>query len=165
MFREMRRKNQSFSHQECLRILNERENGVLALLGDGDYPYAVPLNHVLLGEKIYFHCAVEGHKIDAIRSCDKASYCVIDADRVDAEKATTRYRSVIAFGRVRMVEDEAQKRSILMQLGLRFCPGMEDKILSEIDASIARTGVVEFTIEHISGKENKDLARQRRERA
>ena len=165
MFREMRRKNQDIPREACLEILQRRENGVLALLGDGDYPYAVPLNHVCMDEKLYFHCAVEGHKIDAIRRCDKASYCVIDADEVDIAQTTTRYRSVIAFGRVRMVEDEALKRSILMQLGLRFCPGMEDKILSEIDASIARTGVVEFTIEHISGKENKDLARQRRERA
>ena len=165
MFREMRRKNQDIPREACLEILQRRENGVLALLGDGDYPYAVPLNHVCMDEKLYFHCAVEGHKIDAIRRNDKATYCVIDADEVDAEKATTRYRSVVVFGRVRLLEDENEKRRALIALGARFCPGREEAIMQEINESIHYTGVIELTIEHISGKENKDLARQRRERA
>ena len=165
MFREMRRKNQALPREECLRILNEHENGVLALSGDDGYPYTVPLNHSCMDGNIYFHCAVEGHKLDAIRSCDKATVCVIDADEVDAENATTRYRSVVVFGRVRLLEDENEKRRALIALGARFCPGREEAIMQEINESIHHTGVIELTIEHISGKENKDLARQRRQRA
>ena len=161
----MRRIGQELPREECLRILQEHENGVLALQGDEGYPYAVPLNYHYMDERLYFHCAMEGHKIDAIRRCDKASFCIIDADAVDADKATTRFRSLIIFGRVRLLEDEAEKRRALLSLGKRFCPGREAAIQAEIDQSLSHTGVIELTIEHISGKENKDLARERRQRA
>ena len=161
MFREMRRKNQAFSREECLRILESSTDGVLALLGDDGYPYAVPLNHVLLQDKLYFHCALEGHKADAIRNHSKASFCVVAANDVDAEELSTRFRSVIAFGRVRMLEDAAQKRSALMAIGQRFAPGNMDKAMEEIRDSIDRTGIIEFSIEHLSGKESRALAKER----
>lgn len=162
MFREMRRKNQALEHAECLRILNTRESGVMALLGDDGYPYTVPLNHAMMDGKLYFHCAIEGHKVDAIRSCDKASFCVIDADDVDAEELSTRFRSVVAFGRVRMVEEEDLKRRALMAVGEKFAPANMRKAIAEIEESIHRTGIIEFTIEHLSGKESRALARERR---
>lgn len=165
MFREMRRKKQALEYAECLRILNAGESGVLALCGDEGYPYAVPLNHVLMDNKIYFHCAAEGHKIDAIRRCDKASYCVIDADAVDSEELSTRFRSVVAFGRVCMVEDAELKRRALMAIGKRFAPANMQKAMREIDESLHRTGIIEMTIEHIAGKESRALAQERRDRA
>lgn len=77
MFRQMRRKRQELPREECLEILREGTSGVLALLGDGGYPYAVPLSYVYDGGKIYFHSARAGHKLDALRGCDRASFCVI----------------------------------------------------------------------------------------
>lgn len=165
MFREMRRKNQELDRAECLRILKERESGVLALSGDEGYPYAVPLNHVLVDGKLYFHCATEGHKIDAICGCDKASFCVIDADDVDRENYSTRFRSVIVFGRVRLLEDEGEKVRVLTALGNRFCPATPEKTDLEIRDALSRTGVIELTPEHISGKESRALAKERREQA
>jgi len=162
MFREMRRKNQDFSRRECMDILANSTHGVLSLLGDGGYPYGVPLNHVLLGDKLYFHCAMEGHKADAIRGCEKASYCVIDASDVDEENLSTRFRSVIVFGRARMAEDEKTKREALMAVGGKFAPGNMEKAIEEINDSISRTGVIELSIDHISGKESRALARERR---
>lgn len=163
MFREMRRKTQALSRGECLEIFAKNTDGVLSLLGDGGYPYGVPLNHVLLDEKLYFHCAPEGHKADAVCGYDKASYCVIDAREVDARELSTRYRSVIAFGRVRMVEDAETKRSVLMAIGKRFAPGNMTKAQEEIQSSIHHTGIIELTIEHLSGKESRALAKERRE--
>lgn len=84
MFREMRRKKQALSLAECARILYRGTSGVLALSGDGGYPYAVPMSYVYDGEKLFFHSAGSGHKLDAIRRDPKASFCVIDCDRVDA---------------------------------------------------------------------------------
>ena len=165
MFREMRRNNQALDRDECLRIFKTRENGVLALSGDNGYPYAVPLNYVYADEKLYFHCAIEGHKIDAIRSCDKASFCVIDADAVDREAYTTHFRSVIAFGRVHIVEDEEEKIRALVALGNGFCPAAPEKTVMEIRGAISRTGIIEMTLEHISGKESGALAKARREQA
>ena len=75
---------------------------VLALLGDNDYPYAVPISYVYDDGKVYFHSAKSGHKIDAIQRTAKASFCVIDEDLVVPEEYTTYFRSVIAFGRIRL---------------------------------------------------------------
>lgn len=164
MFREMRRKAQALTEATCMEILENSQNGVLALLGDDDYPYTVPLNHVCMNGRLYFHCAVEGHKVEAISGHDKASYCVIDADDVDGETLSTRFRSVIVFGRVRMVQDTALKRAALMAIGRRFAPANMEKAVEEINESLQRTGIIELSIEHISGKESRALAREQRER-
>ena len=104
MFREMRRKKQALPEEQCRRILEEGEYGVLALLGEGGYPYAVPLNYALCGGKLYFHCAREGHKIDAIRGCKKASFCVVSRADAVPEEYTTYFESAIAFGRAQRCE-------------------------------------------------------------
>ncbi len=78
IFREMRRKKQELPQQEVLDILHRGTSGVLALLGDNDYPYAVPISYVYDNGKIYFHSAKSGHKIDAVQRTAKASFCVID---------------------------------------------------------------------------------------
>ena len=67
MFRSMRRALQQLSDDECRRILEKATSGVLALSGDDGYPYAVPISFALDGDRIIFHSAVTGHKIDAIR--------------------------------------------------------------------------------------------------
>ena len=87
-FREMRRKRQQLSEEESIGILQNATAGTLALLGDNDYPYAVPISYVYHERKLYFHSALAGHKVDAIRKCDKASFCVIDKDDVQPEKYT-----------------------------------------------------------------------------
>ena len=109
MFREMRRFGQQMPENEAIEILKNATSGTLAVLGDDGYPYAVPMSHFYCEGKIYFHCASEGHKIDAIRNCDKVSFCVISRDDVVPEKFTTYYCSVIAFGRVRILEDVQEK--------------------------------------------------------
>ena len=98
MFREMRRKRQALLPEEIQAVLNRGTSGVLALSGDNDYPYAVPISYVYDGEKIYFHCAKSGHKLDAVRRNRKASFCVIDQDRIIPEEYTSYFRSVIVFG-------------------------------------------------------------------
>ena len=65
------------SKEECEEILTREPRGVLALLGDYDYPYALPMSHVYVDGKIYFHGAMQGHKNDAVKKHDKVSYCVL----------------------------------------------------------------------------------------
>ena len=106
MFREMRRGTQLMSMVDTVAVLNRCTNGFLACIGDEDYPYAVPLSYVYYNDKIYFHSAKTGHKIDAIVKNPKVSFSVIDEDTVVSEEYTTYFRSVIAFGRARIVEGE-----------------------------------------------------------
>ena len=107
MFREMRRKNCVVSKEIAEKILREGDFGVLALSGDDDYNYAVPINYAVEGNKIYFHSAKTGHKIDAIRNNDKVSFCVVARHEVVSEEFTTYFTSAIAFGRIKIVEDNA----------------------------------------------------------
>ena len=108
MFREMRRKKQQLAPERVEEILSRRTAGTLAVLGDNGYPYAVPLSYVYHNGRIYFHCARAGHKLDAIRGCDKVSFCVIDQDEIVPAEFTTYFRSVIVFGRAREVSDPAE---------------------------------------------------------
>ena len=99
MFREMRRKKQESSKEECIDILQTAKTAVLGVVGNDGYPYTVPINFVYANDKIYFHGAKNGHKIDAINKCNKVSLCVVDKDDVVEEELTTYFKSVILFGK------------------------------------------------------------------
>ena len=157
MFREMRRKKQALSTEESLAILNRGISGVLAVTGDQGYPYAVPLSYVYDNNKIFFHCALSGHKLDAIAANNKVSFCVVGQDRVMPQEYTTYFRSVIKFGRARILEDPIEKRTALEKLAAKYSPEQETGRLREIDRLFERTCMVEIVIEHITGKEAVEL--------
>ena len=122
MFREMRRRRQQLSPEECKRILAEGTSGVLAVRGDEGYPYAVPLSYVYEEGRLFFHGAAAGHGRDAVLRDPKASFCVIGGDRVVPEEYTTYFRSVIVFGKIRILEEEAEKRSAIEKLAEKYSP-------------------------------------------
>ncbi len=159
-FRQMRRKRQQLSQEESIVILQKATAGTLALLGDDDYPYAVPISYVYNEEKIYFHSALNGHKVDAIRKYDKASFCVIEQDDVQPEKYTTFFRSVIAFGRIHIIEDEKEKLEIVRMLGNRYNPNQDDALQKEIESGLSRLLAIRFDIEHLTGKEAIELVKR-----
>lgn len=155
MFRKMRRQGQELSKEECIDILVNEPRGVLALLGDDDYPYALPMSHVYTDGKIYFHGAQKGHKIDAIKKHSKVSYCVID-EGVKAEGSWWyTFKSVIVFGRIKTLDDRDDKIDKLTHLGDKFFPTHEETV-DEINRLLDRTEVFEITIEHMSGKTVKE---------
>ena len=160
-FREMRRKRQQLTDEESIVILQKATAGTLALLGDNDYPYAVPISYVYHEGKLYFHSALAGHKVDSIRKCDKASFCVIDKDDVQPKKYTTFFRSVIAFGRIQIIEDETEKLAMARMLGNRYNPNDDDSLKKEIESGLSRMLMIRFDIEHLTGKEAIELVRQR----
>lgn len=159
MFREMRRKNQMLSDEACLAILKESTSGVLAVSGDDGYPYAVPLSYVYENGSIYFHCALCGHKLDAVRKNEKASFCIIAKDQVVPEKYTTYYQSIIAFGKIRIPESETEKREALEKLAQKYAPDIPLKQqYAEIDRFFDSCQILELKIGHLTGKQAKELA-------
>ena len=164
MFREMRRKGQKLDISECEEILKTSTSGVLGVIGDDGYPYTVPLSHVYYDGKIAFHCAKVGHKIDAIRNNDKVSFTVIAQDEVMPKERTTAYISVIAFGRARIIDDEAGLRRISGLVGEKYSSDFPDDCQKEIDETIAGNTMlcVEITIEHLSGKCGLEVLKKRR---
>ena len=161
MFREMRRFKQLLPQETAIEILNRNTGGTLALLGDEDYPYAVPISYVYADGKLYFHSAKSGHKIDAIKKHEKASFCVIDKDEIVPEKYTTYFRSVIAFGKIRLVEDVEEMRRVATALAMKYSADFAEGIPAEIDSSIKNMAIIEMTIDHITAKEAIELVKMR----
>ena len=159
-FRKMRRQKQQISQEECEEILRRNTHGVLGLAGDNGYPYTVPVSYVYEAGQdgkpgtIGFHCARSGHKIDSIQRLDKVSFCVVDRDEVMPKERTTKYISVIAFGKARFLETEEEMRTAANKLGARFSAGYEDLYMAETEDAL-RSGslcCVEISIEHLTGK-------------
>ena len=162
MFREMRRKKQVLSKEECELVLERGTSGVLAVLGEGGYPYAVPLSYVYTDGKIVFHCAKQGHKLDAIAKNDKVSFCVVDLDDIQPERYTTYFRSVIAFGRARVLEEE-EKRVAIEALAAKYTPDDPEGRKQEIEREYRALCVVAIEIDHLSGKDSIELVRKKKE--
>lgn len=161
MFREMRRSRQALSLEESIEILKSATSGVLSVSGDDGYPYGVPMSFVYNDSKIFFHCAKDGHKLDAIKRCDKVSFCVTAQDHVVPQEYTTYFRSVIVFGRARILEQEQEKRTALEKLAARYSPEQTEGRLEEINKLFLQVRMVELTIEHITGKEAIELVRSK----
>ena len=153
MFRQMRRFKQQISEDECIRILKEQPRGVLSVIGDNGYPYGIPLDHFYSEEdhRLYFHCAKEGHKLDAIKACDKVSYCVYDEGYRREGEWALNINSVVIFGRMHIVEDEGRKRFICENLCRKFTDD-EDFLEMEMKNAFPRVCCLEIEIEHMTGK-------------
>lgn len=164
MFREMRRKRQVLSKEDCAAILDRGTSGVLALAGDNNYPYAVPISYVYDGEKLYFHCAKSGHKLDAINRNKKASFCVIDQDQIVPEEYTSYFRSVIIFGTMRLLTDDNEKRNAIDKLALKYAPGdTEENRKKAVEREWKPLCMLEMSIDYMSGKEAIELVKKKRD--
>ncbi len=153
MFRDIQRVRQKLDREECLTVLKTAKRGVLSVIGDDGYPYGLPINHYYDEEtgKLYFHSGKTGHKIDALRASDKASFCVMDeGERMEGEWWLT-FRSVVVFGRVSFVEDYDEAIEVSRRLSCRFT---DDG--AYIEREIVQSGpavlVFSLTPEHMTGK-------------
>ncbi len=153
MFRKMLRSRQQLSGEECREILRQELRGVLSVLGDDGYPYGLPINHFYCEEdgRLYFHSGKAGHKVDAIRRCSKASFCVYDDGYRREGEWALNIRSVIVFGRIEMVEDQEKIYEIARMLSHRFTQD-EEYIEREIRKSGPATLMFCLVPEHMTGK-------------
>lgn len=153
MFRELARKNKQLPQSECIRLLEEAPRGVLSVLGDEGYPYGVPMDHWYCPEdgNLYFHSGRAGHKIDALRSCDKASYCVMDQGFREEGDWALNIKSVIVFGRLQIIEDPDRAIDITRRLSYKYT---QDAAYIEDEIQKYSGGLLVFALvpEHITGK-------------
>lgn len=153
MFRKMRRSKQELSEKICKEVLNKGKRGVLAVLGDEEYTYAVPMNYYYCEDnnKIYFHGAREGHKIDAISKHDKVSFCVYDEGYLKDGDWALYIKSIIVFGRLHLSNDKEHDLASLKKLAEKYYPTPDsvEEIMNK-EAHLAQ--VLELDIEHMSGK-------------
>ena len=154
MFRPIRKKKNEISPEQAEQLLLHCRRGVLAVNGEGGYPYAVPINFLFDPEnrKIYFHGARAGHKVDALRACDKVCFTVYGGETLRDEAWAPYLQSAVVFGRCRLMEEGPERTAQLKRFALKYYPS-ETLVEQEIAAAGAVTQVYEIVIEHLSGKE------------
>ena len=159
MFRPVRRIKNALGEEATKEILRSARRGVLAVNGDGGYPYAIPINYLYDEEtgKIYFHGAKAGHKADSINKCDKVCFTAYGDEIIREEVWAPFMRSAVVFGRCRVIEDRAQTLILVIYVPhhpAHVTVGTSERLADEeIAASGKAVRMYEIDIEHMSGKE------------
>ena len=154
-FRKMRRiEKRGISNDEALELLRKGKRGVLAVSGDNDYPYAIPINFYFdeNAMKIYFHSALAGHKVDSMKRNPKVCFTIFGEPEIRDLDWAPYVRSAVVFGKAAPVADPEEKRAILKTFAMKYYPteAMADE---EIEEDFAAVQMIEITIDHITGKE------------
>lgn len=154
MFRPMRRSDKELAREDAVAIMEKATNGVLAVDGDEGYPFAVPISFVYEEDKIAFHCAMEGQKVDAIKKNPKVSFCVVDTDDIIPEKFTTRFKSAIAFGKARLFTEGSEFLWAMKAIGRKYSPKQIDNKSFDkyMKAEEGNFYAVVIDVEHITAK-------------
>ena len=154
MFREIRRKTKIIDRAVAEALLQSGRRGVLAVNGDDGYPYAVPINYFYDkdAQKIYFHGARIGHKVDSLRACDKVCFTVYGNERIKEETWAPFVQSTVVFGRCHLMKHDVQAMAVLKKLAMKYYP-TEQMVEEEIDKAGKAVQMFEIEIENLSGKE------------
>lgn len=155
LFPPMRRKDRALGTDETRRILEVGHWGTLAVMGNGGYPYAIPVDYVLFEDRLYFHCMRIGHKLDAIRRDDKVSFSVVTHAKTLPDQISTAFESAVVFGRAREVGN-AERVEALKLLVEKYMPDHLEQGMDEIRRRSAAPTVVRIDIEHMSGKARRE---------
>ncbi len=154
MFREIRRKDRQLTMEESVEILKNNDVGILSTICENGYPYGVPLNYIYFNNSIYFHCALEGQKLDNIKACDKVSFCVNCDVEILPEEFSTNYKSTVIFGKASEVIGK-EKDEALLEIIKKYSSDFIEKGMNYINNAKERTKVYKISIEHLSGKSRK----------
>ena len=154
MHRNVRRKDRELSLESATKLLTEGEYGVLSTVDTAGQAYGIPLNYVFKNNCLYFHCALEGHKLDNIRANNKVSFCVVNRARVLPDKFTTEYESAVAFGTASKVQG-MERDNALLSIVEKYSPDFMEEGKKFIAKYNDKTTIIKIAINHITGKARK----------
>jgi uncharacterized protein len=152
MAREMRRHERILDESKARELLHKGEYGVLSTSSIDGGVYGIPMSYVVSDGCIYFHCAMEGHKIENIIANPLVSFCVVGKTEVSPAAFTTAYESVLVSGLIETVDVDDEKREALRLLVKKYSQGFEAEGDVYIDKAIHKTKILKLTIDHITGK-------------
>jgi uncharacterized protein len=150
----MRRQDRRLTDAETVSILGKGEYGILSTASSDGEPYGVALNYCMVGQSIYFHCAVEGRKLTNIGQNPRVSFCVVGKTEVLPDKFGTKYESCIAQGPATEVFGE-EKQTALERIIRKYSGDFFSEGLKYIEKQWDRTRVFKISIDSISGKARK----------
>jgi nitroimidazol reductase NimA-like FMN-containing flavoprotein (pyridoxamine 5'-phosphate oxidase superfamily) len=154
MFREMRRSDKKLSDSEMLEILASAEYGILSTMGEDGFPYGVPVNFIYKDNRIYFHAAMTGHKLDNFAYNDKVSFCVVTDVALLPSAFSTKFKSVIAFGTVKEVA-ESEKNEIYLLFLEKLSKDFVEAGKEYINKAGANAKVFQIDVLHMTAKGKK----------
>ncbi len=152
--KKLRRKDREISKDEALSILNGAEYGILSTASQEALPYGIPLSFCIIDGHIYFHCAMEGRKIDNLESNKSVSFCVVGKTEVLPSKFGTKYESAIVSGEAFEVFND-EKQVALEGLVQKYSSEFIESGAKYIDALTHKTRVFKIVSNHVSGKSRK----------
>ena len=152
MLKKLRRSDRGMSIEAVTALLDQADYGVLSTTGANGDAYGVPLSFIFVDDAIYFHGALEGHKVENILQNNKVSFCVVDGVEPLPEKFSMKYRSAIVFGKVSEVVGE-EKLQALKCFVEKYASQYMNNGIKYIDTDKEKTRVLKLNIEQISGKE------------
>lgn len=161
--KKMRRSRQLLKHEECMAVMGRCSNGVLACIDEDGLPYAVPLSYVYHCDKIYFHSAKAGHKMDAIAKHSQVSFAMVDADQIVSNEYTSYFRSVIAFGKARLVEGEERLKAFAALVD-KYSGDQPSAAKEKEIHGCTQAAIVAIDLERLTGKEAVELVNARKNR-
>lgn len=151
MQRPMRRNDRALSETQSIEILQKGEYGILSTVSADGQPYGVPVSFAFEGTALYFHCAVEGHKLENLTANPRVSFCVVGETKVLPDKFATRYESAIVFGSASELTGD-EKHAGLTKLLEKYSADFMEKGEKYINSDIQKTRVFKIEIESVSGK-------------
>jgi nitroimidazol reductase NimA-like FMN-containing flavoprotein (pyridoxamine 5'-phosphate oxidase superfamily) len=150
----MRRKDREITNRSEIDAILHSANLMRIALADGDTPFLVPVFYAFDGVAIYFHSAQTGTKIEIMKRNDKVCFEVsLDHGIIENDIACdfeVKHRTVIGFGRIAFVVDEAEKIKALDRIVERF----SEKKFEYPKANLSCTTVIRIDIESIKGKKH-----------
>ena len=147
----MRRKDKAMQDGAIIGLLQNAEYGVLSTVDGNEQPYGVPLNYVLMNNCIYFHCALEGHKLDNLAANPKVSFCVVGRTKVLPAEFSTEFESVVVFGRASVIEGD-ERYQALNALIEKYSPEFVSEGSAYIEKFDSQTNLVRIEIQQMTGK-------------
>lgn len=152
MEHNMHKAKRKLSAQETLAILKKGDHGTLSVNGDQGYPYATPVNYIVVNDTVYIHSAPYGYKIECLEKDAKCCFSAIISAEILPSKITATFESVVITGKIAFVEDRAEKRAVLEAFVTQKHPGYEELGFNMIEKGIDKTAILRVDAEEISGK-------------
>lgn len=152
MEHKMHKASRQLSDAETMEILKKGDHGTLSVQGDDGYPYATPINYIVVDGKVYLHSAPYGYKIECLQRSPKCCFSAIISAQIIPSKITAAFESVILTGTAVFVTDQAEKRTVLENFVTQKHPGYEELGFKMIDKQIDKTAVIRLDPVSLTGK-------------
>ena len=152
-FRKIRRYKQQISDEECIEVLKNAPRGVLSFIGENGYPYAIPINQFYddRDNKLYFHGALQGLKLDLLKINNKVCFTAMDEGFIKEGEWALNIKSVVCLGHMETLNDHEKILDQCRRLARKFYP-TEQSIEDEVKKAGSRVNMLVMSIDRMTGK-------------